>query len=112
MVLHGAIAPPRVGGHSSPIPHEPHDVKSDERTGERTPILGRRAYLDKDKQHTVPIKPLPYHESTDEKWYTNIYVLAGVVYVVSLTVGVSFYTLNNDWPWTTSLLTATSTLFG
>ena len=53
-----------------------------------------------------------YTHDDDEKWYENLLIVGAVALFISLTIGVSFYTIFNDWPWTTALLAATTALLG
>lgn len=82
--------------------------------GERTPLI-TPSY--RKRQHSeTPSMDERYKVSSllpsEDKWYENIYAMAFIVYALSLAVAVSFYSSVYGWPVTTSLLAATSTLFG
>lgn len=55
-----------------------------------------------------------HHDDYDEEflWYESIFFFGAVALFLSLSIGVTFYTYYNDWPWTTALLAASSALLG
>jgi hypothetical protein len=54
------------------------------------------------------------HEFDDDEfiWYESIFFFGAVALFISLSIGVTFYSYYNDWPWTTALLAASSALLG
>jgi len=91
--------------------------------GERVPLMTRSPATRKRYSEVptpdnlgspgVPGRGAPSQLNQGErKWVENIYVTAFVVYALSLAVAVCFYSSVYGWPVTTSLLAATSTLFG
>jgi hypothetical protein len=95
----------------TPIKEVPDEVRSCatvERIGEETPLVSRpsASLLHEEKVGQSYVFP------EEERWFENIFVIAFVVYALSIGVAVCFYSSLYGWPITTSLLAATSTLLG